>query len=346
MPSALVTGGTGFIASRLVPALLDGGWEVRACGRRPRPPASGAERPGGMVEAVDYRRADLADDHQDLRPLFDGVTHLFHLAGASSSQSSQEEMERSNVAGTARLLAAAPPGLERVVHMSSTSVYGEEEQLPVPVTEDVEPHPSRGYGKAKWQGEQVVWDHGRRGLPVTVLRPVSVHGPGSIKLLASVILDVAVERYAGNTRLPVPTPAIEQRLVHVDDLIGACLHLAVHGAAVGRAFNVVSGVYPTSQDVAALVAAEFDMEVDVVDDPDAGPSYDERAEVRERMLAEGMEPHILLTEQRFRFMRKANRNNRLSIDALLGTGFRPALADVATAVRTDVAWYRQHHWII
>ena len=337
MQSALVTGGTGFIASRLVPALVENGWEVRTCGRRPRPDS--------LPDAVDYRQADLAED--ELAPLFDGVSHVFHLAGASSSQWSQEEMERSNVEGTARLLAAAPSGqLDRMLYMSSTSVYGEEVQLPVPVTEDVEPQPSRGYGKAKWEGEQVVWDHGGKGLPVTVLRPVSVHGPGSIKLLASVILDVAVERYAGHTQLPVPTPAIEQRLVHVDDLVGACLHLAEHDGAAGRAFNVVSGVYPSSHEIAGVVAAEFDMEVDVVDDPDAGLSYDERAEVRERMLAEGMEPHILLTEERFRFMRKANRNNRLSIDALLGTGFKLQSADVATAIADDVAWYRRHRWII
>lgn len=337
MPSALVTGGTGFIASRLMPALADDGWEVRTCGRRPRPDT--------LLPAVDYRQVDLTED--PLEPLFDGVTHVFHLAGASSSQSSQEEMERANVEGTARLLAAGRPhGLERILYMSSTSVYGEEVQLPSPVTEDVEPRPSRGYGKAKWQAEQVVWEHGRGGMPVTVLRPVSVHGPGSIKLLASVILDVAIERHAGQTRLPVPEPAIEQRLVHIDDLVRACLYLAGHDGAVGRAFNVVSGVYPTSHEIASLVAAEFDMDVDMDVDPDAGLSYDERSEVRERMLADGMEPHILLTEERFRFMRKANRNNRLSIDALLGTGFRLESAEVATAVADDVAWYRRHRWII
>ncbi|MGH9164349.1 MAG: NAD-dependent epimerase/dehydratase family protein, partial [Acidimicrobiales bacterium] len=107
---ALVTGATGFIGSHLVPALVAGGWSVRACGRR--------ARPADLDPEVDYRRADLAAD--DLGALFGGVTHLFHLAGASSSTSSQEEMERSNVVGTRRLLEAAAPGqLERAVHMSS-----------------------------------------------------------------------------------------------------------------------------------------------------------------------------------------------------------------------------------
>ncbi|MGH9280475.1 MAG: NAD-dependent epimerase/dehydratase family protein, partial [Acidimicrobiales bacterium] len=213
----MVTGATGFIASRLVPALVEAGWEVRACGRRPEAP--------WLPDAVEYRSLDLVTD-PGVADLVEGVTHVFHLAGASSSKSSQEEMERDNVVATERLFTtlAATKSVERALHMSSTSVYGEEEQLPSPVPETVEPHPSRGYGKAKWATEQVVWRHGREGLPVVVVRPVSVHGPGTIKLLASAILDVAVERFMGRDELVVYRPAVEQRLVHIDDLVRACLH--------------------------------------------------------------------------------------------------------------------------
>src|SRR5687767_6118651 len=147
---ALVTGTTGFIAARLVPALLAEGWRVRATGRRPRP--------DDLPEEVEYQPADLVSD--DLGGLCAGITHVFHLAGASSSKSNQEEMERDNIGATARLLDAAGQGpsgpssgelspLKRFVHMSSTSIYGEEKQLPLPVREDVEPNASRGYGKAK-----------------------------------------------------------------------------------------------------------------------------------------------------------------------------------------------------
>ncbi|MDQ3980389.1 MAG: NAD(P)-dependent oxidoreductase [Actinomycetota bacterium] len=336
---ALVTGATGFIATHLLPALSASGWHVRVSGRRPRP--------DDLSPDIDYQPADLAGD-DDLGPLLEGVTHVFHLAGASSSRSDEEEMLRTNVGGTERLLEAVSKAgtVERFLHMSTTAIYGEEVQLPSPVPEDVEPHPSRGYGKAKWGAEQAVWRASENGMPVVVLRPVSVHGPGATKLLASAILDVAIERFAGHDRLPVPAEPIEQRLLHVEDLVGASLHLIDHEEAVGRAFNVVSGVYPTSHDVAGLLADAFGMTVELDDDPDCGPSYDERKQTWERMLDEGMRDDIIFTKERFRFMRKANRNNQLSIEALLGTGFRLQHADLAQEVPADIAWYREHRWIL
>jgi nucleoside-diphosphate-sugar epimerase len=330
---ALVTGTTGYIAARLVPALLADGWRVRATGRRPRP--------GDLPEAAEYLPADLVAD--DLAALCAGVTHVLHLAGASSSKSTQEEMDRNNVDATARLLDAADRGpLERFVHMSSTSIYGEEKQLPLPVREDVEPNASRGYGKAKWGAEQEVWARSRQGTPVVVLRPVTVYGPGATKLLASAILDTAIERAAGLPRLAVAAEPMEQRLVHVDDLIAACLHLAVAPDALGRAFNVVDGIYPSSHDVAAVLAGCFGMDVEVGGE---GLDEDHRRRVHEHMVSQGMEPAILFTPDRLRLMTKTNRNNRLSTEALESTGFRFSRTDFAAAVADNVDWYRAQRWL-
>jgi UDP-glucose 4-epimerase len=339
-PLALVTGATGFIASHLVPALVGAGWTVRANGRRPRP--------DGMPPEVEYRPMDLAGgDQAAVAGLLEGVTHVFHLAGASSSFADQAEMHRSNVVATQRLLeVAATSGLERFLYMSSTSVYGEEVQLPSPVPEDVERHPSRGYGKAKEETERVVEEHGRNGLPVVTVRPVSVYGPGNIKLLASAILDVAIDKRAGHDAVTVASDPVEQRLVHVDDLVAACIHLATHDDAVGRAFNVVVPEYPTSHEVATLIAGEFGLPVELSDDPDAGRSYEARSDVHDDMVAAGMDPSIALTPERFRFLRKANRNNRLSVDALLGTGFTFAQDDLAAGIAATVAWYRDNRWIV
>ena len=335
-PFALVTGTTGFIASRLVPALIADGWRVRATGRRPRP--------DDLPEEAGYQPADLVRDEPEvLDRLCRGVTHVFHLAGASSSKSTQEEMDRNNVDATARLLDAASRGpLERFLHMSSTSIYGEEKQLPLPVREDVEPNASRGYGKAKWGAEQEVWARATAGLPAVVLRPVTVYGPGATKLLASAILDTAVERAAGLPRLAVAADPMEQRLVHVDDLIAACLHLARTPEAVGRAFNVVDGIYPSSHEVAAILADCFGMEVEVGGE---GLDEDRRRAVHQHLVDQGMEPAILFTPDRLRLMTKTNRNNRLSTEALESTGFRFIRTDFAAAVTDSVNWYRGRQWL-
>jgi nucleoside-diphosphate-sugar epimerase len=345
-PLALVTGTTGFIAARLVPALLAAGFRVRATGRRPRP--------DDLPEEVEYEPADLAgDDFRTLGPLCAGVTHVFHLAGASSSKSTQEEMERNNIDATARLLDAAGRGpLERFVHMSSTSIYGEEKQLPLPVREDVEPNASRGYGKAKWGAEQEVWARSRPagrlgqaqgdGMPVVVLRPVTVYGPGATKLLASAILDTAIERAAGLPRLAVAAEPMEQRLLHVDDLIAATIHLARSEEAVGRAFNVVDGIYPSSHDVGRVLADCFGMELEVGGE---GLDEDRRRRVHEHLVSQGMEPAILFTPDRLRLMTKTNRNNRLSTEAIESTGFRFSRTDFAAAVADNVEWYRSKGWL-
>ncbi len=339
--SALITGGSGFIATRLAPALLEAGWQVRACGRRPRPDS--------LPDEADYRNADLASG-EGVDELFDGTTHVFHLAGASSSNSTDEEMHRSNAVGTENLLiAGADAGFERFLYMSTTAIYGEEVQLPVPVLESVEPHPSRGYGKTKWEAEQVVARFGEKGVPVVALRPVSTYGPANVKLLGSAILDVAIERYGGYETLMVPNAPVEQRLVHVDDLVAATIHLMEHEDAVGRVFNVTSGQYPTSHEIGRILAAEFGMEMELCDegtDDDCGPSYEERGEIRDRMVGEGMKDDIFFTEQRFRFMRKQNRNNRLSIDALLDTGFEFRETDLEASIADTIAWYRSHRWVL
>jgi len=252
-------------------------------------------------------------------------------------------MDRNNVDATARLLdAAGHDTLERFLHMSSTSIYGEEKQLPLPVREDVEPNASRGYGKAKWGAEQEVWARSRNGMPVVVLRPVTVYGPGATKLLGSAILDAAIERAAGLPRLAVAAEPMEQRLVHVDDLIAACLHLARSPEAVGRAFNVVDGIYPSSHQVGEVLAGCFGMDFEI-----GGEGLDEerRRKVHQHLVDNGMVPALLFTPDRLRLMTKTNRNNRLSTEALESTGFRFSRTDFAAAVADNVAWYRARKWL-
>ena len=179
-------------------------------------------------------------------------------------------------------------------------------------------------------------------MPVVVLRPVTVYGPGATKLLASAILDTAIERAAGLPRLAVAAEPMEQRLLHVDDLVAACLHLARSPEAVGRAFNVVDGIYPSSHDGAEVLAECFGMDVEVAGE---GLDEDRRRTVHQHLVDQGMEPVILFTPDRLRLMTKTNRNNRLSTEALESTGFRFARTDFAAAVADNIDWYRAKKWL-
>lgn len=337
---AVVTGATGFMAPHLVPSLLDAGWEVAATARGPRPAWLPAE--------VAYRAVDLAGD-EALEPLIEGAQAVFHLAGATSSLSSEEEMHRCNAVATERLVAAARrSGVGRFVHMGSTSIYGEEAPLPQPVLETVEPHPSRGYGKAKWAAEQAVWAAAAEGLPSVVLRPVSVFGPGAVKLLASAILDVAIERSAGAAWIEVEAEEVELRLVHVDDVVGAACHLALADGAAGRAYNVAAAWYPTSVQLAGTTAALFGLPLEVFAG-DVGFDLESRRIAYKQMVAAGMQEAILFTDQRFRFFKKANRNNRLSIDALLATGYELLCGnepDMTTGIAETIDWYVGRRWLV
>jgi nucleoside-diphosphate-sugar epimerase len=135
---------------------------------------------------------------------------------------------------------------------------------------------------------------------------------------------------------------LEQRLLHVDDLIAASIHVARTAGAVGRAFNVVDGIYPSSHDVARILADCFGMELEIGGE---GLDEDRRRKVHEHLVEQGMEPAILFTPDRFRLMGKTNRNNRLSTEALESTGFRFARTDFAAAVADNVAWYQAHNWL-
>ncbi|HEU5004082.1 MAG TPA: NAD(P)-dependent oxidoreductase [Actinomycetota bacterium] len=340
---ALVTGATGFMAHHLIPTLLDRGWEVRATARGPRP--------AWLAGAVGYGSVDLADPGADLKAVCAGVDTVFHLAGATSSLSSPEEMHQSNAVATANLVEGAlGAGVGRFVHMGSTSVYGEEEPLPQPVVETVEPHPSRGYGKAKWLAEQAVWAGARKGLPAVVLRPVSVFGPGAIKLVASAVLDVAIERFAGQATFAVERAPVELRLVHIADVVGAAMHLATADLpqVEGKAYNVVAPWYPSALELAALITTHLGLELQACEAPPCGLSLTSRRKAWEAMTAGGMVPAILFTDERLRFLKKQNRNNRLSIDALLGTGYALAYGTaeaVARGMRETIDWYLAQGWI-
>ncbi len=179
----LVTGAAGFIGSHLVDRLLGLGHEVVGIDRRS--PRSDRLARHNLQAALAHSRftwaeVDLAD--ADLEPLLDGAGCVFHLAAVPGVRASWGERfaayVNANVLATQRLLNACERvGVPRLVHASSSSVYG---PAPAPSKECDPTRPLSPYGVTKLAGEQLCLAHAVRPdttVQVVALRYFTVYGP-------------------------------------------------------------------------------------------------------------------------------------------------------------------------
>ncbi|MCL4820993.1 MAG: NAD-dependent epimerase/dehydratase family protein [Vicinamibacteria bacterium] len=240
----LVTGGCGFIGSRLVARLVEcGARRVVALdslryGRR----ESLAGLPEGRVEVLPF---DLGrDDPARLPAALDGITHVFHLAAEKHNQSrdAPPEVIRANVTGTWQLLdAATRAGVNRLVFASSLYAYGRLQGEAM--RESEVPQPTTVYGISKLAGEHLCAHFAReRGLDWVALRFFFVYGPGQWQGQGykSVIVG-NFERLARGER-PLVRGDGRQALdyVYLDDAVAALLS-AMERAPAGSTLNVASG---------------------------------------------------------------------------------------------------------
>ena len=241
---ALVTGAAGFLGSTLTESLLRDGHEVvgvdcftanydAAVKRENLRPALSHGR-FRFVEA-DLRRAPL-------EPLFDGVTHVAHLAALPGVRGSWGESFRDyaehNVLATQRLLEAARTcAPERMAVASSSSVYGMPTRFPTP--EDEPPRPLSPYGVTKAAVDALL--HAYRasfGLPVVALRYFTVYGPRQRP-------DMGIHRFFEAARSGEPAVIYgdgsqTRDFTYVDDAVSAT-RAALSRPAPDLAYNVGGG---------------------------------------------------------------------------------------------------------
>jgi nucleoside-diphosphate-sugar epimerase len=191
-----VTGGTGFVGSRLLDAAAGAGHEVRALTRKAMPPRSGVEWVPGALH-----------DQRALDALAAGTDAVIHVAGVITGFTA-EDFDACNVGGTQAIIhAAKAAGVQKFVHVSSLAAR--------------EPALSL-YGASKSKSEDVV---ARSGLSWTIVRPPAVYGPGDKETL-----ELFKMAKRGLVLLP---PAGQISLIHVDDLVALLLALVQPGAPVG-----------------------------------------------------------------------------------------------------------------
>lgn len=238
-----MTGGSGFIGRHLLAALAARGDRVRCL---LRPGSDRALLPAAVEPVV---AADLTAAGA-LERLVRGCDAVVHLAGLTRSWSARE-LQRVNRDGSAALCAAlarARPAAGQLIMVSSQAAVGpscgcrprREQDPPAPVT---------AYGRSKLAAERVRQRHPR--LPITVLRPPAVYGPGDRDIFAYFRLVRAGVR-------PELVPAGRLSMVYVGNLVDALLLLLERPPRAGhRVYHVADRGVVTMSAVARWIAAAY-----------------------------------------------------------------------------------------
>jgi nucleoside-diphosphate-sugar epimerase len=241
---ALVTGASGFIGRRLVLELARRG-HATACLVRP------TSKTAPLRDLpVEFVLGDL-EDTASLARAVKSRDHIFHLAGVIQAVDGAA-FEAANGQGTRNLVDAcfqAKPGVKRFVFVSSIAAAG-----PSPpgraLTEADEPRPVSAYGRSKLAAEHIVLA-AKDKLPVTVVRPPNVLGPGSKEVgRAIALLRKRLVPALGDGR---PRTS----LVDVDDLVEALLLAAEDPRSTGQTYFVTDGRAYAWSEITAAVAAEL-----------------------------------------------------------------------------------------
>ena len=210
----LVTGGSGFIGSRLVAALLDAGAQVVVADKNPHPDPAVRMIAGDLCDP-EVRRAAVA-------PGLDGIVHLAAMTSVLQSVQDPEGVYRLNVDATAGLLELArEAGVPRFVFASTNAVTGDVGATPI--TERAPLRPLTPYGATKAAVEMLLSAYaGAYGMRACALRFANVYGPGMLhkdsfvpRLMRAAAADGGVQVYGDGEQL--------RDYVHVDDVVQAIL---------------------------------------------------------------------------------------------------------------------------
>lgn len=230
MPTAYVTGGSGFIGGALIERLLTEGWAVRALARSDRAAQAVARR---GAEAV---WGDL-DDVEAMTEGARGADVAFHAAAHLGEWGARSEFERGNVRGTRNALAATrTAGVRRFVHVGTEAALLSGEPL-VAVDEraPLQPNSPAHYSATKAQAELAVLAANGEGFETVVVRPRLVWGVGDTTILPGVRAAAESGRWAW-----IGGGGHRTSTTHVDNVVEG-LWLAATKGAPGGVYFVTDG---------------------------------------------------------------------------------------------------------
>lgn len=312
--SVLVTGAGGFIGSHLVAALLARSARVRVFVRytsRQDIGLLGDLSPKDFAK-LDVISGDLRDEHA-IRNAVRGCQLVFHLGALISIPYSYRhpvEVASTNFMGSLNILTAClDMGVERLVHTSTSEVYGTAKQVPI-----TESHPLQGqspYSASKIGADMLAESfYCTYNLPVVTVRPFNTFGP---RQSARAIIPAIITQALANDTVQLGNLDTTRDFTYVDDTIRGFLMAAEAQGAEGQIFNLGTGKEISIRDLAHRIIFLLGKPIEVLS-------------TAERMRPESSEVLRLLSD------------NSLAYQCL---GWKPEFS-LEQGLEATIAWIRKH----
>jgi NAD dependent epimerase/dehydratase len=292
----LVTGADGFIGSHLVEALVRQGYKVRAFvlynsfGSWGWLDHCSPDVKGGF----EVFPGDIRDPHgvKEAMKGSDAVLHLAALIAIPYSYHSPDTYVDTNVKGTLNVLQAARElGVKKIVHTSTSEVYGTARF--VPITEE---HPLQGqspYSATKIAADQLAYSfYASFGLPVVIVRPFNTYGP---RQSARAVIPTIITQIAnGQRQIKLGAVSPTRDFNYVADTVAGFVAALESGRGIGEVINLGSNFEVSIGDTAHAIAEVMNTSIEIItDDKRLRP---EKSEV-ERLWASNSKAKELLEWQ-------------------------------------------------
>ena len=268
MKKVLVTGADGFIGSHLTEALVREGYDTKAfvfynsfnswgwldnC----VPEVTGEFE----VFAGDIR------DHHGVRKAMEGCDAVLHLAALIAipySYHSPDTYVDTNIKGTLNVVQAARDlGISKVVHTSTSEVYGTAQF--VPITEDHPLHGQSPYSASKIGADQLAMSfYNSFGTPVSIIRPFNTYGPR--QSTRAVIPTIITQIACGKQQIKLGSIHPTRDFNYVGDTVSGFLSALDSDQGVGEIINLGSGFEISIGDTAKSIADIMGVEIDILTD--------------------------------------------------------------------------------
>lgn len=253
--SILITGAGGFIGSHLAEQIIECGAKVRAFVRYNSRGDWGMLEllPKHKLDEIEVCAGDLRDSHA-VRRAVQKTEILFHLGSLIAipySYIHPRETIETNVMGALNVMSAASEvGVDRVIHTSTSEVYGTARYVPMD-----EKHPLQGqspYSASKIGADMVAESFYRSfGLPVTIIRPFNTFGPR--QSARAVIPTIITQALTPVAQIVLGSIYPTRDYTYVEDVVNAFIKAAVSQDSIGETINIGSGSDISIGDIAKQV---------------------------------------------------------------------------------------------